>query len=181
MSTVKLSEMIAESLSEGLLEIPRSTEADPALQIRNRVVADVVMPLAEIRAGPGAAEGTGWRSVRSTRAGRNRLFPVPYGPDDLVVDVLGARPDALHSAHDRPAGTAASPSRTRKCRWARCLSRHPSSRRREARLPRSPWSFVPTALTFGDLPPPYGRRRIHCRGSSNNPPRDIGRARARPI
>ena len=58
-STVELSEMIAESVSEGLLDPEEHTRLTRALQIRNRVVADVAVPLAEIRAVPAAAPGTG--------------------------------------------------------------------------------------------------------------------------
>jgi CBS domain containing-hemolysin-like protein len=58
-STVELSEMIAESLSEGLLDPEEHGRLTRALQIRNRVVNDVAIPLSEIRAVPVAAEATG--------------------------------------------------------------------------------------------------------------------------
>lgn len=58
-STVELSEMIAESLSEGLLDPEEHTRLTRALQIRNRVVNDVAMPLRQIRAVPVAQEGAG--------------------------------------------------------------------------------------------------------------------------
>jgi CBS domain containing-hemolysin-like protein len=58
-STIELSEMIAESLSEGLLDPEEHNRLSRALQIRNRVVADVAVPLTEIRAVPVAAEGSG--------------------------------------------------------------------------------------------------------------------------
>jgi CBS domain containing-hemolysin-like protein len=58
-STVELSEMIAESLSEGLLDPEEHTRLTRALQIRTRVVADVAMPVADIRAVPVAAAGLG--------------------------------------------------------------------------------------------------------------------------
>ena len=58
-STVELSEMIAESLSEGLLDPEEHNRLSRALQIRNRVVADVAIPLSEVHAVPAAAEGTG--------------------------------------------------------------------------------------------------------------------------
>ncbi|HET9565264.1 MAG TPA: CNNM domain-containing protein, partial [Mycobacterium sp.] len=58
-STVELSEMIAESLSEGLLDPEEHLRLTRALQIRNRVVNDVAVPLGEIRAVPVAAEGSG--------------------------------------------------------------------------------------------------------------------------
>ena len=58
-STVELSEMIAESLSEGLLDPEEHNRLSRALQIRNRVVADVAVPLSEIQAVPVAANGAG--------------------------------------------------------------------------------------------------------------------------
>ncbi|MDG4666890.1 hemolysin family protein [Mycobacterium sp. 236(2023)] len=58
-STVELSEMIAESLSEGLLDPEEHTRLTRALQIRNRFVNDVAMPLHQIRAVPVAREGAG--------------------------------------------------------------------------------------------------------------------------
>ena len=58
-SMVELAEMIAESLSEGLLDPEEHTRLSRALQIRNRVVADVALPLRDIRAVPAAAEGAG--------------------------------------------------------------------------------------------------------------------------
>ena len=58
-STVELSEMIAESLSEGLLDPEEHTRLTRALQIRNRVVNDVAIPLQQIRAVPVAREGAG--------------------------------------------------------------------------------------------------------------------------
>jgi CBS domain containing-hemolysin-like protein len=58
-STVELSEMIAESVSEGLLDQEEHTRLTRALQIRTRVVADVARPLAEVRAVPVARSGCG--------------------------------------------------------------------------------------------------------------------------
>jgi CBS domain containing-hemolysin-like protein len=58
-STVELSEMIAESVSEGLLDPEEHTRLARALQIRGRVVADVAVPVADIRAVPVAADGSG--------------------------------------------------------------------------------------------------------------------------
>lgn len=49
-STAQLSELIAESVSEGLLDAEEHTRLTRALQIRTRVVADVARPLADIRA-----------------------------------------------------------------------------------------------------------------------------------
>jgi len=58
-SMVELSEMIAESLSEGLLDPDEHNRLSRALRIRNRVVADVAVPLSEVRAVSTAADGTG--------------------------------------------------------------------------------------------------------------------------
>lgn len=58
-STVELSEMIAESLSEGLLDPEEHTRLTRALQIRNRVVHDVAIPLHQVRAVPLARDGDG--------------------------------------------------------------------------------------------------------------------------
>ncbi len=58
-STIELSEMIAESLSEGLLDREEHHRLSRALQIRNRVVGDVAIPLTQVRAVPVAADGTG--------------------------------------------------------------------------------------------------------------------------
>ncbi|WP_299559011.1 hemolysin family protein [uncultured Mycolicibacterium sp.] len=90
-STVELSEMIAESVSEGLLDPEEHSRLTRALQIRNRVVADVAMPLADIYAVPAAAEGSGPRVGAITAAlaktGYSR-FP--------VVDAGGAYLGYLH-------------------------------------------------------------------------------------
>ncbi|HUH72278.1 MAG TPA: hemolysin family protein [Mycobacterium sp.] len=78
-STVELSEMIAESLSEGLLDPEEHSRLTRALQIRTRVVGDVAVPLAGIRAVPVAAAGSGptVRAVKQALAqtGYSR-FPV---------------------------------------------------------------------------------------------------------
>jgi CBS domain containing-hemolysin-like protein len=58
-SIVELSEMISESVSEGLLDPEEHTRLTRALQIRHRVVGDVVVPLADVRAVPVAAAGCG--------------------------------------------------------------------------------------------------------------------------
>ncbi len=58
-STVELSEMIAESVSEGLLDPEEHSRLTRALQIRNRVVNDVALPLSEIHAIPAASADTG--------------------------------------------------------------------------------------------------------------------------
>ena len=58
-STVELSEMIAESLSEGLLDPEEHGRLTRALQVRTHVVADVAIPLADIRAVPVAGPGRG--------------------------------------------------------------------------------------------------------------------------
>lgn len=58
-STVELSEMIAESVSEGLLDRDEHTRLTRALQIRNRVVADVAVPVRDVRAVRVARAGSG--------------------------------------------------------------------------------------------------------------------------
>lgn len=58
-STVELSEMIAESVSAGLLDHEEYTRLTRALQIRSRVVADVALPIGEVRAVPVAGVGRG--------------------------------------------------------------------------------------------------------------------------
>lgn len=58
-STVELSEMIAESVSAGLLDLEEYTRLTRALQIRTRTVADVALPVGDIRAVPAAAAGRG--------------------------------------------------------------------------------------------------------------------------
>lgn len=58
-STVELSEMIAESVSAGLLDVEEYTRLTRALQIRSRVVADVALPISDVRAVPVAAAGRG--------------------------------------------------------------------------------------------------------------------------
>ena len=58
-STVELSDMIAESLSEGLLDREEHTRLTRALQIRDRSVADLAIPLDRIHAVPSAAPGSG--------------------------------------------------------------------------------------------------------------------------
>jgi CBS domain containing-hemolysin-like protein len=58
-STVELSEMIAESLSEGLLDPEEHNRLSRALRIPNRVVGDVAVPLGEVHAVPVASNGSG--------------------------------------------------------------------------------------------------------------------------
>src|SRR5215212_7723014 len=58
-SSVELSEMIAESLSEGLLDPEEHNRLSRALQIRTRVVADVAIPLREVHAVSAAGDDTG--------------------------------------------------------------------------------------------------------------------------
>lgn len=58
-SPVELSEMIAESASEGLLDREERTRLTRALQIRHRVVGDVAVPLGDVHALPVAAAGSG--------------------------------------------------------------------------------------------------------------------------
>lgn len=58
-STVELSEMIAESLSEGLLDHEEHIRLTRALRVRTRVVGDVAVPLARVHAVSVAAIGSG--------------------------------------------------------------------------------------------------------------------------
>ncbi|MBV8966032.1 MAG: CBS domain-containing protein, partial [Mycobacteriaceae bacterium] len=58
-SAVELSEMIAESRSEGLLDPEEHTRLSRALQIRNRAVSDVAIPLNQVRVVKVAANGDG--------------------------------------------------------------------------------------------------------------------------
>ncbi|MBV9088788.1 MAG: HlyC/CorC family transporter [Mycobacteriaceae bacterium] len=58
-STVELSEMIAESVSEGLLDPDEHRRLSRALQIRNRVIRDVAVPLNDIHAVPSVKDGSG--------------------------------------------------------------------------------------------------------------------------
>ena len=58
-SMIELSEMIAESLSEGLLDPEEHNRLSRALQIRTRVVSDVSVPVGEIHAVSAAAAGRG--------------------------------------------------------------------------------------------------------------------------
>ncbi|GAY13411.1 hemolysin family protein [Mycobacterium sp. shizuoka-1] len=86
-STVELAEMIAESRSEGLLDPEEHMRLTRALQIRNRVVNDVAVPLREIRAIPVAAPGRGptvsavEQALRETGYSR---FPVDGGDGTLI-------------------------------------------------------------------------------------------------
>jgi CBS domain containing-hemolysin-like protein len=90
-STVELSEMIAESVSEGLLDPEEHTRLTRALQIRNRSVADVAKPVADIRvvqvAGPGSGPTVGAIEKALATSGYSR-FP--------VVDVDGRFIGYLH-------------------------------------------------------------------------------------
>ncbi|OBK78731.1 hemolysin family protein [Mycobacterium sp. 1274761.0] len=101
-STVELSEMIAESLSEGLLDPEEHNRLSRALQIRTRAVSDVAIPLREVHAVAAAADGRGPRVSAIQQAlqdsGYSR-FPV-VGSDDQFIgyvhikDVLSLVADA---------------------------------------------------------------------------------------
>ncbi|KAA0094053.1 HlyC/CorC family transporter [Mycolicibacterium sp. P1-18] len=104
-STVELSEMIAESLSEGLLDPEEHGRLTRALQVRTHVVADVAIPLADIRAVPVAGPGLGPTVAAIERAlvdtGYSR-FPVTDTSGTFlgylhIKDVLGLMndPDAV--------------------------------------------------------------------------------------
>jgi CBS domain containing-hemolysin-like protein len=100
-STVELSEMIAESVSEGLLDREEHTRLTRALQIRNRTVADVAVPVADIHAVPVAAAGSGptvdvvEKALAATGYSR---FPV-VGVDNSFVGYLHIK-DVLSLAGD---------------------------------------------------------------------------------
>jgi CBS domain containing-hemolysin-like protein len=86
-SMVELSEMIAESRSEGLLDPEEHNRLSRALQIRNRVVADVAVPLSEVHAVSAARDGAGPTVAAIQRAladtGYSR-FPVVDGSGRFV-------------------------------------------------------------------------------------------------
>ena len=87
-SVVELSDMIAESVSEGLLDREEHTRLTRALQVPTRVVADVAVPLSDITGVPVAAAGCGPTVDSVTRAlagtGYSR-FPVT----DLAGHFIG--------------------------------------------------------------------------------------------
>jgi CBS domain containing-hemolysin-like protein len=60
-SPAELSQMIAESTSEGLLDAEEHSRLTRALQLRTRVVGDVAVPLGAVHAVPVAAAGSGPR------------------------------------------------------------------------------------------------------------------------
>ena len=102
-STVELSEMIAESLSEGLLDPDEHNRLSRALRIRNRVVAEVAVPLSEVRAVPVAAD----RSEPDgggdpERTGGDRLLALPGGRS--VGPVHRLRPHQGRAADRRRPG-----------------------------------------------------------------------------
>lgn len=78
-SMVELAEMIAESRAVGLLDSEEHQRLSRALKIRNRVVAEVAMPLSDVVSVPAAAPGTG-PSMASIGAALSRTgysrFPV---------------------------------------------------------------------------------------------------------
>ncbi|OSC42069.1 hemolysin family protein [Mycobacterium decipiens] len=96
-STVELSDMITESVSKGLLDPEEHTRLTRALQIRDRAVADVAVPLNEIHT---VAVGAGDRGPRvgaiqraMAETGYSR-FPIADGAGQLIgyvhiKDVLG--------------------------------------------------------------------------------------------
>jgi CBS domain containing-hemolysin-like protein len=84
-STVELGEMIAESVSEGLLDPEEHTRLTRALQIRNRMVADVAVPVNDIRAVPVAAPGRG----PTVEAIENALATTGYSRFPVVTNIEG--------------------------------------------------------------------------------------------
>jgi CBS domain containing-hemolysin-like protein len=83
-STAELSEMIAESVSEGLLDQEEHTRLTRALQIRTRVVADVARPLAQIRAVKVAQTGSGAGSGPTVGAVEQALAQTGYSRFPVV-------------------------------------------------------------------------------------------------
>lgn len=90
-SMVELSEMIAESRSEGLLDPEEHMRLSRALQIRNRVVNDVAVPVADIHAVP-VAPG---RSGPTVGAVEEALATTGYSRFP-VVDAAGAYLGFVH-------------------------------------------------------------------------------------
>jgi len=86
-SMVELSEMIAESRSVGLLDPEEHNRLSRALQIRNRSVSDVAIPLSEVHAVAVAEEGSGPTVGAIKRAladtGYSR-FPVVTQADEFL-------------------------------------------------------------------------------------------------
>lgn len=103
-STVELSEMIAESLSEGLLDPEEHGRLTRALQTRNRVINDVAVPLGEIRtvlvAGEGLGPTVGAIEHALAETGYSR-FPVVTQNDEFVGYVHIK--DVLPLVHDADA------------------------------------------------------------------------------
>ncbi|WP_407687834.1 hemolysin family protein [Mycobacterium sp. HUMS_1102779] len=89
-NTAELDEMIAESVSEGLLDREEHSRLTRALQVRNRVVGDVVVPLAETRAvpvaGPDSGPTVGSVEQALAETGFSR-YPVA-GPDGHFIGYL---------------------------------------------------------------------------------------------
>jgi len=119
-SPVELSELIAESVSEGLLDPEEHTRLTRALQIGSRVVGDVAVPLADVRAVQVAAAGSGPMVGAVERAlaqtGYSR-FPVT-APDGKFVGYLHIK-DVLTLSDD--------PQTVIDLAWVRPLPRVPRS------------------------------------------------------
>lgn len=109
-STVELAEMIAESRSAGLLDPEEHVRLTRALRIRDRVVADLAVPLAQVRAVPVATKGSGPKVHAIERAlaetGYSR-FPIvePSGSYLGYVHIKDVLPviDDLDAVIDRSA------------------------------------------------------------------------------
>ncbi len=106
-STVELSEMIAESVSKGLLDREEHTRLTRALQIRNRTVADVAVPVARHPDRPGRRGGLRPDSRRHRKG---------FGHNGLLA-VSGGRPPTAASSATCTSKTC--------CRWG--ATRRPSS------------------------------------------------------
>jgi CBS domain containing-hemolysin-like protein len=83
-SITQLSAMIAESVSEGLLDHEEHTRLTRALQIRTRVVGDVARPLADIRAVQVARAGSGAGSGPTVGAVEQALAQTGYSRFPVV-------------------------------------------------------------------------------------------------
>ena len=141
-SMAELGEMIAESVSEGLLDREEHTRLTRALQIRHRVVADVAVAVADIRSVPAAAAGSGptVEAVQQALA-QTGFSQVPGGRRGRHVHrisahqgraVAGRRPGRLPSTWPRSGRCRGCPGR---CRWLRGC--------RGCAEPRAIWRWSP--------------------------------------
>lgn len=102
-STVELAEMIGESRSEGLLDEEEHRRLNRALGTSDRIVADVMVPLATTRSVPLRGNGTTLGDIESavTETGFSR-YPV-CADDGSLVGYLHVK-DVLDKVADESAG-----------------------------------------------------------------------------